>query len=186
MNFPATKQHQKYAFVLRFCTLLKLFDLHFIWMQFLHLAMDVTPACEHCRTSIWNVLRRNPISGFNGSSKAAHPGSCEIYALVKLVYSINFPIFNYWHYCCVCFFCTKCIKPVLVDQNWEQLMWLQINWWEFLIDFVFTLYLSCVAYVLRCKKMTLHTAEWNTKQTLCVLHWKSWWSYSKATKSIQH
>lgn len=75
----------------------------------LHLAMDVTPACEHCRTSISNVLWRNSISGFNGSSEAVHPGSHEIYALVKLVYSINFPIFNYWHYCsaCYCFFWHK-------------------------------------------------------------------------------
>lgn len=63
----------------------------------LHLALDATPACEHCRTSIWNVLWRNPISGFNGSSEAAHPGSREICARVKLVFLINSPIFNYWH-----------------------------------------------------------------------------------------
>lgn len=99
---------------------------------FLHLAMDVTPACEHCRTSIWNVLWRNPISGFNGSSEAAHPGSHEIYALVKLVYSINFPIFNYWHYCsaCYCFFARNVFNQFGVDRRWAPLRWLQISWWD--------------------------------------------------------
>lgn len=132
MNFPATKPHQKYAFVLRFCTLPKWVPFAFYLNAFLHLAMDVTPACEHCRTSIWNVLWRNPISGFNGSSEAAHPGSCEIYALVKLVYSINFPIFNYWHYCCACycFFAQNVLNQFWVDQSWGQLMRLRISWWD--------------------------------------------------------
>lgn len=111
MNFTPTKQHQKciYVAVLHIAELVTLARFAFYLNAFQHLAMDVTPACERCRTSIWNVLWRNPISGFNGSSEAAHPGSCEIYARAKLVYSINFPIFNYWHYClCVLLFCTTC------------------------------------------------------------------------------
>lgn len=91
------------------------FDLN----AFLHLAMDVTPACEHCRTSISNVLWRNPISGFNGSSQATHPGSHEIYARVKLVYSISFPIFNYCHYCSACYWfpSQNGINKLWVDQK---------------------------------------------------------------------
>lgn len=91
----------------------------FYLKAFLHLAVDVTPPCEHCRTSIWNVLWRNPISGFNGSCEAAHPGSREICARVKLVYLINSPIFNYWHYCsaCYCFSAQKCIKASLGGQS---------------------------------------------------------------------
>lgn len=106
-------------------------DLHFIWMHFAHLAMDVTPACEHCRTSISNVLWRNPISGFNGSSQATHPGSHEIYAHVKLVYSISFHIFNYCHYCSAChrFPAQNGINKLWVDQKWGQLRSLHIRWW---------------------------------------------------------
>lgn len=134
---------------------------------FLHLATDVTPACEHCRTSIWNVLGRNPISGFNGSPEAAHPGSCEIYALVKLVYSINFPHFQLLTLLLcmpLCFFfsfCTKSIKPVLGrSRGWGQLMWLQISWWDWLIHWLcvfFSVYMLLWVYFK--KKMTFSTAE---------------------------
>ena len=125
MNFLAPEQHQKYEFVMQLCTLLKWLPsawFVFYLKAFLHLAMDVTPACEHCRTSIWNVLWRNPISGFNGSSEAAHPGSREICARVKLVYLINSPIFNYWHYCSAChYFPVQNVwNKFWVNQKWGQ------------------------------------------------------------------
>lgn len=84
--FPPTKRHQKYGIVMRLWTQLKWVlsaPFAFYLKAFLHLAIDVTLACEHRQTRIWNVLWRNPISGFNGSSEAAHPGSCEICARVK-------------------------------------------------------------------------------------------------------
>lgn len=84
--FFFTKLHQKYGIVMRLWTQLKWVlsaPFAFYLKAFLHLAIDVTLACEHRQTRIWNVLWRNPISGFNGSSEAAHPGSCEICARVK-------------------------------------------------------------------------------------------------------
>lgn len=35
--------------------------------------------------------------------EAARPGGCEMYALVKLVYSINFPIYSYGPNCSACY-----------------------------------------------------------------------------------
>lgn len=47
--------------------------------------------------------KKNPISGFNGSSEAAHPGSCKI---CVVVYLINLSVFNFWCLCrCLLLFC---------------------------------------------------------------------------------
>lgn len=115
-EFSSLNKKIKFFFflkVLQLCKLLKWLPM-VLFAFYLNASLRLTPACEHCRTSIWNVLWRNPISGFNGSSEAAHPGSCEICALVKLVYLINFPIFNYWHHCCAgycfSFFFFSCTK----------------------------------------------------------------------------
>lgn len=86
----------------------------FYLKAFLHLAIDVTPACEQCRTRIWNVRWRNPISGFNGSSEAAHPGSCEICVHVKACLFNQFSYFQLLTlpHCMLLFSCIKCIKQV--------------------------------------------------------------------------
>lgn len=54
MNFTPTKQHQKciYVAVLHIAELVTLARFAFYLNAFQHLAMDVTPACERCRTSI--------------------------------------------------------------------------------------------------------------------------------------
>lgn len=138
------------------------FDLN----AFLHLAMDVTPACEHCRTSISNVLWRNPISGFNGSSQATHPGSHEIYARVKLVYSISFPIFNYCHYCSACYWfpSQNGINKLWVDQKWGQLRWPHIRRWG--------LQWSTMALRFKTKVLALQEGRWYII-SFCLLFF--WW-----------
>lgn len=53
----------------------------------LHQLQDVNHAC-----GAW--MWRHSITGLDGSSEVACPGSCKTFTLIKLVYSINFPIFS--------------------------------------------------------------------------------------------
>lgn len=125
---------------------------------YLNASLRLTPACELCRTRIRNVLWRNPISGFNSSSEAAHPCSCEICALCLFNQFPYFQLLSLRLYMQLSlsflfFFAQKYIKQVFCRSS------LRIIRVRFTLKYVLTLYIllsfMCCQHLHKHKKKTL-------------------------------
>lgn len=97
---------------------------------FLHLAMDVTPACEHRRTSISTVLWRH----FRVQWLYRSCSSVQLWNICpcKACLINQFPYFQLptLLLCMLLCFGTKYIKKFWVDQSWGQLRRLKTSWWD--------------------------------------------------------